>query len=66
MKNLRNNEALNVFEKVCMFSVNAPSLLREFSNEINEYESVLKQVNEEKETYKDRGLNWRKEKIILN
>lgn len=62
MKNLRNNEALNVFEKVCMFSVNTPSLLREFSNEINEYESVLKQVNEEKETFKDRDLNWRKEK----
>ena len=61
MKNLRNNEALKVFEKVCMFSVNAPSLLRDFSNKINEYESVLKQINEEKESFEKQGLDWKKE-----
>lgn len=62
MKNLRNNEALKVFEKVYSFNIDAPSLLRCFSNEIKEYELALKQINEEKENFKNQGLDWKKEK----
>ena len=61
MKNLRNNEALKVFEKVYSLNIDVPSLLRCFSNKINEYESVLKQINEEKEDFKNQGLDWKKE-----
>ena len=61
MKNLRNNEALKVFEKVYSLNIDAPSLLRRFSDKIKEYELILKQINEEKEEFKNQGLDWKKE-----
>ena len=58
IKNLRNEEALNVFKKVS-YDTKGGALLRIFGSEVETYESKLRNLNEEKESYKARKIEWK-------
>lgn len=60
VKNLRNREALNVFEKVS-YDAKGGSLLRIFGSEVENYESQLRILNDEKANYKVRNIEWKAE-----
>ena len=60
VKNLRNKEALNVFEKVS-YATKGGSLLRIFGSEVETYESQLRILNQEKANYEARKIEWKAE-----
>ena len=60
VKNLRNKEALNVFEKVS-YGTKGGSLLRIFGSEVETYESQLRILNQEKANYEARKIEWKAE-----
>ena len=62
MENLRNDEAFKSFKSVNCFASNIPSLLKSFASDIQDYETHLKMVNEEKEMFKNNNVEWVKSK----
>ncbi len=60
VKNLRNKEALNVFEKVS-YATKGGSLLRIFGSEVETYESQLRILNQEKANCEARKTEWKAE-----
>ena len=58
VKNLRNEEVLSVFKKVS-YDTKGGSLLRIFGSEVETYESTLRILNKEKESYKARKIEWK-------
>lgn len=61
VKNLRNKEALEVFKNVS-YDIKGGALLRLFGSDVERYEDRLRFLNEEKESYKERGVEWRAER----
>ena len=62
MENLRNDEAFKSFKSVNCFASNIPSLLKSFVSDVQDYETHLKMVNEEKEMFKNNNVEWVKSK----
>ena len=60
VKNLRNEEALNVFKNVS-YDTKGGSLLRIFGSEVETYENQLRILNKEKAEYKVRKIEWKAE-----
>lgn len=58
VKNLRNEEALEAFEKVS-YDTKGGTLLRLFGSEVETYENQLRILNEEKESYRARKIEWK-------
>ena len=60
VKNLRNKEALETFEKVS-YDTKGGTLLRLFGSEVETYENQLRILNEEKESYRAEKIEWKAE-----
>ena len=60
VKNLRNEEALNVFKNVS-YDTKGGSLLRIFGSEVETYENQLRILNKEKVNYEARKIEWKAE-----